>query len=111
MLKQRSRVFWLIAVPLIAAAIHLALLCLVVCTWVYCGRSVATPRWAVALFSFLAWPYGLFYRCSMLGVWIGIGLSFLWMPAVAFGAVKAFVGFGRKGAEPASAATGASPHR
>lgn len=89
-MKRKSKTFWLIVVPLIAAAIHLALLCLAACITMSMSypKGAGSPLWAKRLFVVLIWPYGLLYRCNMLGCWIGIGLSFLWMPAVALGAVK-----------------------
>jgi hypothetical protein len=102
MMRSRSKTFWLIVVPLIAAAIHVALLCLAACIMMFYPKGVGSPPWAQNLFVILIWPYGLFYRCDMLGVWIGVGLSFLWMPAITFAAVRIFMGFRRKDTEPAS---------
>lgn len=99
MMKRKSKMFWLIVVPLIAAAIHFALLCLAACIMASHPKGIGSPRWAETLFVFLVWPYGLLHRCNMLGVWIGIVLSFLWMPAIAFGSVKIFGRFRGKDTE------------
>jgi len=92
MMKRRSKTFWLIVVPLTTAAFHLALMCLAVFPIIYYARK-HTPPWAelcLPLLLFLAWPF--YWLCgSPTTLWIGIALSFLWMPAVAFGAVKGYM--------------------
>jgi hypothetical protein len=95
-MKRRSKTFWFTVVPLSAAALHLALLCLAAFTMLSYPKGIGSPPWAETLFLFLIWPYGVFYRCNAIGVWIGVGLSFLWLPAVAFCTVMVFMGFRKR---------------
>jgi hypothetical protein len=108
MMKRRSKKFWLITAPLATAAFHLALLCLALFPLIYYARK-HTPPWAepcLPLLRFLAWPF-YWLGGNPNTLWMGIVLSFLWMPAIAFGAVKVCMILNGKNTEQS---LGALPH-
>lgn len=92
--------FWFIVVPLMAAAIHLALLCLAAFTMMSYPKGVGSPPWAERLLMFLAWPFP-FFAFTPATVWIGVMLSFLWLPALGLGTVKICMLLNRKDTESA----------
>ncbi len=97
MMQKKSKMFWLIVVPLIAAAIHLVLLIIALFPMLTSGKCRVTPPWEELLFNLLAWPYnilGAFNNHTIF--WIGVVLSFLWAPTLALVVVKICMPSNRK---------------
>jgi hypothetical protein len=100
--------FWFVVVPLMAAAIHLALLCLVWFTMMSYPKGVGSPPWAEPLLMFLAWPFP-FFAFNPTTLWIGIVLTFLWTPAIALGAVKVCMLLKKRDTEQSAAPLPSAP--
>lgn len=90
-----------------AAAIHLALVCLVLSIWTSYPKGVGKPSWLEPLGAVLAWPLYFLFNNRITNFYIGIVMSFLWAPAVALCAVKVCMMLKRKDTEPS---LGTIPH-